>query len=99
MIEKRKGNDMTGKGPDVECRRLDGGVDLENRMAAVSAFDRAERVSMGQAWRECPDQDFRPATVCSAWTGASLLVYAELEDDDIFNPVTAFNEPAFPKAA
>ncbi len=84
---------MKERGPDLKCKRLDADIDLDK--FEVSVFDKADRVSMGQFWRDVPDHDFRPATVCAAWTDAFLLVYAELEDNDIFNPVTVFNAPAF----
>lgn len=60
------------------------------------AFASAETVSMRQAWRDAPEPGFRPATLRTAYGNGQLLVYAILQDDDIFNPVTTFNEPAFP---
>lgn len=52
-------------------------------------------IPLRQAWLDTPQLEFRPATVRTARTDAELLVYAELEDDDIFNPETRFNEPSF----
>jgi hypothetical protein len=61
----------------------------------AAAFAGAESVAMHQAWLTEPESGLRPAAVRCGWNAQSLLVYAVLEDDDIFNPVEAFNVPAF----
>lgn len=90
---------------------MNNGVELEKPMillnrepsvAEVKAWDdlwpyieRTEPWRLEQTWLSEPAPLFRPATV---WVWASpddLCVAAELEDADIFNPVTGFNEPAF----
>ena len=50
---------------------------------------------LGQAWLATPSPGFRPSRVWTGWTSQALIVYAELEDVDIFNPVTEFNALAF----
>jgi hypothetical protein len=71
-------------------------VDSEAPWAAIAAaFGGADGCTLWQAWRDAPEALFRPATVRVGWTAERLLVYAELADDDIFNPVTVFNEPSF----
>jgi hypothetical protein len=48
-----------------------------------------------QAWLAAPKRDHLVGTFkAGSWSDA-LLVYAELHDIDIFNPVTKFNEVAF----
>ncbi len=59
------------------------------------SFRNSDRVKRVQAWRSKPDPGFRPASVRTGWKDRSLFVYAVLQDDDIFNPVTKFNTPAF----
>lgn len=60
------------------------------------ALEGAAECPMRQGWRDEPEPRFRPATVRVAAHGSDLVVAAELVDDDIFNPITKFNEPAFP---
>lgn len=50
---------------------------------------------LGQAWLAAPSPGFRPSRVWTGWTSEALIIYAELEDADVFNPVTAFNALAF----
>ena len=68
-----------------------------NLDAVRSAFVLSERLPLLQAWRESPEEGFRPGTVRVGTRGGALWILAELADDDIFNPVTAFNDPAFLK--
>lgn len=60
-----------------------------------TAFEAARPVALQQAWQDRPDAGFRPASVRAGWNDDVLLVYAVLEDDHVFNPVTRFNQPAF----
>lgn len=55
----------------------------------------ARPLFMQQAWRTELQPEFRAAQVRVGWKGSNLYVEAELQDDDIFNPVNAFNAPAF----
>jgi hypothetical protein len=48
-----------------------------------------------QAWLTEPVDGFRPGTVWVWRAGDEWCVAAELEDENIFNPVEAFNVPAF----
>jgi hypothetical protein len=82
-----------GCGPVVQCGRIE--ADLKSWEDIEKAFGAAEPIRMCQGWRDVPDEDLRPATVRTGWTAQSLLVFAVLEDADIFNPVTVFNEPAY----
>lgn len=59
------------------------------------AFQGAAECRMGQTWLPAPDPRFRPAVVRAAWREGDFLVYAELEDDDAFNPLDEFNGMLF----
>lgn len=80
--------------PTIACRQVKI-ADTESWNAIEKAFSTADPVSFQQGWREDLQEGFRPAAVRTGWDDRHLLVYAELEDDDIFNPVTGYNEPAF----
>ena len=62
----------------------------------VGAVMRKARNSpMCQSWLPVPEQKLRPGTVAVAHHGNELIVYAELIDDDIFNPVKTNGVDAF----
>lgn len=48
-----------------------------------------------QSWRTEPEPAFMPGRVEIGWVPEGFVIEAELMDRDIFNPVRAFNEPAF----
>jgi len=86
--------EMKASGPIVQCGRITE-TKLDSWTRIEAAFSSAEPVGMRQFWRDTPEDGFLPAEVRTGWTAQSLLVYAVLEDADMFNPVTEFNEPAF----
>ncbi|MBK8975942.1 MAG: hypothetical protein IPM29_08445 [Planctomycetes bacterium] len=47
---------------------------------------------LGQAWRDAPEPDLRPAVVRATFRAGALHVEAELVDDDVFNDATAHNQ-------
>lgn len=59
------------------------------------AFASVAGIPLLQGWRGQPEEGFRRGWAKMARTEEALLVLAELEDDDVFNPVSALNEPAF----
>jgi hypothetical protein len=63
--------------------------------AIRKAFDKSPTVYLRQHWLSDPQEAFYPARVRTAWTNDALLVFAELDDADIFNPSREFNAPAF----
>lgn len=69
--------------------------DPDDRAAVRTAFAEAAQLSFGQAWRAAPESGFCPGTVRLGWREARLWAFAELADDDIFNPVLADGEPSF----
>ncbi len=83
------------RGPGLRCRPVEAAVDMDQWESIAAAFSTADSASMGQSWRDSPDERFRPASVRTAWTATALLVYAVLDDEDIFNPVTTFNALSF----
>lgn len=81
------------RGPEIRCGQIT--TELNSWEDVAKGFSSVKPVIMRQHWRDTPEDDFRPATVRTGWTGQRLWVYAVLEDVDAFNPVTAFNEPAY----
>ena len=77
--------------PVIECAELPA-FDAENLAEISAAFQRSSPCVLGQAWREEAEADFVPAMVRTGWRGASLLVFAELTDVDIFNSATELNQ-------
>ena len=75
----------------LACRRLPG-FDPGSWESVAGAFCEAQSCHLQQSW--LPDQQpgFRPGRVRTGWTDEALIVFAELDDDDIFNPATRLNE-------
>ena len=78
----------------LRCPAL-AGFDPGDAPSARRALTAAAPLPLVQAWREFPEEGFRPGTVRVGTQGGALWIFAELADDDIFNPVTAINDPAF----
>lgn len=76
-------------GPELQIAGEESWCELEAAMAGQP------EVWMGQAWRKEPTPGFQAASVRVGRSGGHLLVYAELQDVDIFNPVKEFNAPFF----
>ena len=75
---------MDGIIPQIKCHKA-GSFNIDDWKAAEELFKTAEFAEFQQGWADKPSHDFRPAKAAAAWTGTSLIVYAELCDDDIFN--------------
>lgn len=60
-----------------------------------SAFENAPAWEFGQAWKESPDENFRPGRVQVGWQDEALLVLAHLDDDCLFTRMTADNQEAY----
>lgn len=56
------------------------------------AFAPAPAVSLGQAWRREPDPDLRAGSARAGWRPGELLVFAELDDDDVFTRASGPNQ-------
>jgi hypothetical protein len=63
--------------------------------AATRPLASAPQVILRQGWADQPSPDYRPARVRVGYTKGALILLAELEDADIFNPATELNEPSF----
>lgn len=70
-------------------------MDLDSWDKVESAFRNAPVVESQQAWQAERDPEFRPMRVKVGWTREALIVYAEIEDADIFNRETRFNAMSF----
>lgn len=75
---------------ELECRRVSLKKD-DSWEAVTSAFSRSPECCMGQEWLVNRHPKFRPAVVRAGWADGELLVYAEMDDDDPFNPMVEFN--------
>jgi hypothetical protein len=56
------------------------------------AFRGSPALALRQTWRHKEEASFAPANVRIGWRGESLLVFAELEDEDIFTGATGHNQ-------
>jgi hypothetical protein len=75
----------------IDCAPLPA-FDLTDLESARRAFARATPISMQQAWLPKPDPAFAASTVRTGWRASSLLVFAELDDADIFTKATDHNQ-------
>jgi hypothetical protein len=79
----------------IECARLE--TAPSDWPSVDAAFARLPRLPLGQAWLQEPEPGFRPAFARFGWREGWLYVEVEMEDRDVFNPVSRFNEPAYLK--
>jgi hypothetical protein len=82
--------------PVLECGFIPH-FDLESWPSIESAFAGARACHTRQFWKPALEPAFRAARIKVGWRDGSLLVHAVLDDDDIFNSVIEFNEPAYMK--
>ena len=84
--------DLTSLGaPVVSCSRI--GLSLMERTFIEEAFREIPSVALQQTWSR--ETNFRPGSAKVAHTDTDLLVLTDFEDDDVFNPIAGFNEPAY----
>lgn len=81
------------KHPSISCPRI------HSFQARVSPEELSgeELLLFQQAWRDEPETDFMPGRVRMGWAPEGFVVWAEMKDRDIFNPVRVLNEPAYTK--
>lgn len=77
--------------PQLNCRQLPA-FDADKLDAVRAAFASADGCVLRQAWLVEPEPDFTTAVVRTGWRRNSLLVFAELEDADIFTRATGHNQ-------
>ncbi|HWL52378.1 MAG TPA: hypothetical protein VNQ90_08080 [Chthoniobacteraceae bacterium] len=62
-----------------------------------AAFAASERLPLRQAWLTEQEPAFRPASVATGWQAGEFLVFAELEDDDIYSDAAGLNDETWEK--
>ena len=62
-----------------------------------AAFAASERLSLRQAWLTGQEPAFRPATVAVGWSPGEFLVFAEMEDDEIYSDAAGLNDETWEK--
>ncbi len=70
-------------------------ANLDDWRTVTEALRDTPALETQQGWLTTPQDGFAPTRVRTGWTNAGLVVWGELDDADIFNPVTTFNEPTF----
>ncbi len=60
-----------------------------------SLFSGPKPIALRQAWLPEPEDAFRPAEVVTAWNTGELLVFAVLEDDEIFSDARKLNDDVY----
>ena len=80
--------------PSMLCRNQPK-FDPSDWSSVAAAFAAADACAMQQAWLAEPLAGFRPASVRVGHDDVALWIFANLRDDDPFNPETRFNAPAF----
>ena len=60
--------------------------------SVATAFEHAPSLALGQAWREKPEENFRPGTVRIGWQPDALVILAHLQDDALFTAATGDNQ-------
>jgi len=83
-----EGEELQTAPPIINCGATDF-IPSDNWDNVRAAFAGADFVPFVQGWRIEPIAGFAPARAAALWNRSSLLVYAELEDKDIFNAVPA----------
>lgn len=78
-------------GPLVTCRRLPA-YDAGDLAAVRRAFAAASLCDLGQAWQASVSAHFAPGRIRVGWREDTLLVFAELTDQDVFTRATAPNQ-------
>lgn len=70
---------------------------MDDWKAVSGAFEDSDFAHFQQGWSEVTSPEFRHGKASAAWTDTSLVVYAELTDDDIYNEVQEadFNKMAY----
>jgi hypothetical protein len=75
--------------PEIDCRPWKNWRDVGEAARAMPAMP------FGQAWLARDEEGFLPAAVAVAHHGDELIIYAEMADADIFNPVREHGAHAY----
>ncbi|MCS6771672.1 MAG: hypothetical protein NZ740_06555 [Kiritimatiellae bacterium] len=79
----------------IECEFFEGNDYPLTAWMDAGTIRRAEPLALIQAWRSEPEADWRPGKVRLAWCLSGLLVWADLEDDDLVIRENRFNAMIF----
>ncbi len=82
---------MSAAPPQLSARELPAFA-ADNLDSVRQAFASADSCELRQVWPLKPEADFASATVRTGWRGDSLVVFAELNDHDIFSNATGHNQ-------
>lgn len=77
--------------PPIDCRELPT-FEASELEIVRRAFRNAAPIALRQAWMEQNELNFAPGEVRVGWRSNSILVFAELTDESIFNRVTGHNQ-------
>lgn len=91
MITRKSQTATTPIRPMIRCLPLPDFA-ASNLDKVRAAFAGAIPCDLGQAWRTEVEPGFAPGQVRAGWREDSLLVFAELTDQDIFTSATAMNQ-------
>ncbi len=75
----------------VPCLRLE--LSIFDRASIEKAFQTVPSLILKQSWSH--ESNFRSGWAKVAHNDAELLVLTDFEDDDVFNPVSGLNRPAY----
>lgn len=77
----------------VRCQEISNDTDLSVE-SLRKYFVCEPAIELRQHWLSSPEEQFRAGYVNVGRKGERLIVFAELHDEDIFNPALKFNDPA-----
>ena len=77
--------------PTIRCHALPT-FDANNLDEVRAAFSAGQPCPLGQAWREKGDPKSAPGQIRTGWRHDSLLIFAELTDNDIYSHATGANQ-------
>lgn len=83
--------------PFLKTCRIDLPKDNSCLPTVRAAFANAERAIFRQAWLTEQEPAFRPASVATGWSEGEFLVFAELEDDEIYTEASGLNDETWEK--
>jgi hypothetical protein len=79
------------QGPTLACGEA-AACEPDDLSCLRASFRGRTRLALGQAWLTSPEPGLRAGSVKTAWRAQSLLVLAELDDDDVFSRATGANQ-------
>jgi hypothetical protein len=92
---ERRSDNMKQRPPVIAVRKTSS-VPLDDWNGIETLFASADFAPLGQAWLDEPEPPFRGARAAAIRTDDALVVYGEMDDDDMYNdvPESEFNRIA-----